>query len=170
MGKIVLKSDIETVEGMIEYFFPGIRRYSHFESCTVCSQFKLCDLAEEGRWICAACQYAEERTKSKSKNWGYVYVLGSRKSGYFKIGASKNPSSRLAHFRSKELPFDLQIVHQVLADDKFEAERRLHKMFRGNRTNGEWFKLNERDISRIQSYSEFREGRWIESERALSVA
>lgn len=87
----------------------------------------------------------------EAKAWrcdGYVYVLGG--GGYFKIGRSKNPKSRVGTL-AIQLPWPVYIIHTIPCQDHQESERELHRVFDSCRANGEWFKLTSEDLQRIKS-------------------
>jgi len=83
-----------------------------------------------------------------SPRGGYVYVL---KSAYgFKVGRTKNIPSRMRAFGVK-LPFMYTIPFCVWFDDHIEAESSYHRRFSEKRINGEWFDLEDNDISLIRN-------------------
>lgn len=82
---------------------------------------------------------------------GYVYVAGlSSRDRYYKIGYSKDPASRVDSL-STGTPYDTELV---LAAGPYEkprrVESRLHERFRDRHFNGEWFELNDGDLTWIR--------------------
>lgn len=99
------------------------------------------------------------RTTSKSK--GYVYLIqADLPNSPCKIGRSVNVPNRLKTFGLK-LPFDVEILHIIPCDDCHEAEHDLQEMYSGKQINGEWFELNEKDITAIQSLEKYQEGLYL---------
>lgn len=79
---------------------------------------------------------------------GYVYLI---KSPYgFKIGKTVNMKSRTRLFEVK-LPFRIKVEHFAWFENYSDAERSQHDKFRSKRLEGEWFDLDEVDISYIKT-------------------
>ncbi len=79
---------------------------------------------------------------------GYVYLIVSPE-GHYKIGKTKNPENRKKTFEVK-LPFRVEYVCVIKADDMDTLEKELHARFSDKRINGEWFSLNPEDVAYIQ--------------------
>jgi hypothetical protein len=83
----------------------------------------------------------------------WVYVLGNKEMGLYKIGMTKRtPSQRTKEF-SPKLPFKTKILLRCPTLDAYSLESKLHDMFSDKRTNGEWFSLSEGDMVYIASLS-----------------
>ncbi len=80
---------------------------------------------------------------------GYVYLLQSPTSAY-KIGKTKNPKDRATTF-SVLMPFEVEFIVLIPADDMHALERELHNHFAHKRVNGEWFNLAPDDVEYIKS-------------------
>ena len=79
----------------------------------------------------------------------YVYVIkDASASGYYKIGRTNNPASRLYRF-GVMLPFEVHIIAIINCEDEILLEASLHRQFTNKRINGEWFNLDGIDISWI---------------------
>src|ERR1051326_7588510 len=78
---------------------------------------------------------------------GYVYIAAAE-GGLYKIGQSRNPEKRLKRF--SDVPFGLQLLHQIETDDCRWLERRLHDQFWESRVSGEWT-IEEADADHLQS-------------------
>ena len=50
-----------------------------------------------------------------------------------------------------KLPFPIELVHYAYFDDYTKAEREMHQMFAAKRLEGEWFDLDENDVSAIKA-------------------
>jgi hypothetical protein len=85
--------------------------------------------------------------KSSNPNAGYVYIIASD-SGLFKIGKSKDPDQRLKGIATSSA-HNLTLLHTIYCDDMGIAEAELHHRYRNCRQSGEWFKLTDKDVSRI---------------------
>lgn len=68
----------------------------------------------------------------------YVYLLRCDK-GWTKIGASRNPESRLRSLGC--VPMQVELLHVIRSEDAFALERHLHHRFVQYRVSGEWFNL-----------------------------
>lgn len=75
---------------------------------------------------------------------GYVYVL--RAGPYHKIGHSVNVDRRITEVATL-LPWEVELVHTIKSDNRIALEAYLHKRFKGKRRNGEWFELDEEDVT-----------------------
>lgn len=86
---------------------------------------------------------------SKDGRVGYVYLaIGG---GYCKIGCSKNVDNRIAQI-SGRLPFEIDTVYYLQADDMLATEKALHSHFAHKRGKGEWFDLSPDDIDWFKSW------------------
>jgi hypothetical protein len=83
---------------------------------------------------------------------GYVYVLRAD-TGLYKIGKSRNPNQRVAHFTLK-LPFPVEILRVIRSDDYHAHERQLHAEYAAYRVNGEWFDLPGTVATKLLSMGE----------------
>jgi hypothetical protein len=86
------------------------------------------------------------------QNIGFVYILGSS-TGYFKIGRTSNLVKRLKTFEVK-LPFEVWLELSFAFYDCVWAEKYWHAHFSMKRLNGEWFKLEHKDLLYFQNYSD----------------
>lgn len=82
---------------------------------------------------------------------GYVYVIRDVEiSGTYKIGSTSNPAARFAHFDA-DLPFGIAPVLTLRIDKNAQAfERRLHSRYQQYSKFGEWFRLNDDNISQLR--------------------
>lgn len=78
---------------------------------------------------------------------GYVFLIQSPH-GY-KIGKTANIQNRLRLF-SVKFPFSVNLEHYAWFEDCSGAERALHTRFHAKRLEGEWFDLNDADITYIK--------------------
>lgn len=101
------------------------------------------------RGWCIDCQRIEDKRNAMSHRSGYVYLLQTKRA--CKIGYSAKPYQRV---RSMTKTSDAsKLIVTIQSDDARQLEQRLHMYFRANgkHLNGEWFKLNKRDIAYIKS-------------------
>lgn len=75
----------------------------------------------------------------------YVYIMMNCDDFTFKIGQSKNPIYRERTLQSKQP--NVVLLKAWQCDKKIEKE--LHKIYKKNRTRGEWFKLDFGEIGNI---------------------
>ncbi len=88
---------------------------------------------------------------AKNPKRGFVYLFYCN--GKYKIGRSKNPTERMKRMASAIMPFTIERIHSIGCKDAFFAERELHKKYAAKRETGEWFNLNDRDVSEIKQIS-----------------
>lgn len=82
---------------------------------------------------------------------GYVYIL---KSEYgYKIGKSKKLEDRVKKF-GVLLPFSFDLVCYIKTADHGKVERELHQIFKDDRINGEWFRMDENCWDILYKYCE----------------
>lgn len=77
-----------------------------------------------------------------------VYLIQS--GPLYKIGVSVNPKSRLMSL-STASPNPLRLVWSKKYDDAYAVEKELHDQFNSKRINGEWFRLDEKDVETIKA-------------------
>lgn len=65
-----------------------------------------------------------------------IYFIGKNWRGPVKIGFSTNPQKRLEQIQTGN-PYKMRILY--LAVGSFYMEKRLHKLFKKHRYQGEWF-------------------------------
>ena len=93
---------------------------------------------------------------------GFVYLLRSS-AGRCKIGHSTDVRKRLQAFAA-DPPYSL--LHTIVADDRIDAEKKLHRQFSDKRVHGEWFSLDQDDIERIRGFRQFKNGVFLSSSGA----
>jgi len=71
---------------------------------------------------------------------GYVYLIKSDESGYYKIGYSANPNNRIKQLQTGSAD-RLRIVHLYESVRARKVEKSLHYAFSHARINNEWFEL-----------------------------
>lgn len=69
---------------------------------------------------------------------GYVYLIGSRKFGWFKIGKSRNAKIRISDLGIL-LPFKIEVFAIWGTQNETILEKEFHDAFSMYRINGEWF-------------------------------
>ena len=76
----------------------------------------------------------------------YVYVIkDASASGYYKIGRTNEPRRRIGRFEIV-LPFTIHIMFIIPCENDAALETALHRRFAKQRINGEWFKLQPKDL------------------------
>lgn len=87
----------------------------------------------------------------------YVYIIRDvQVSGLYKIGRSRAFAQRLFDFGVK-LPFEVHLVHLIECQDECATEAQLHRAFRRQRRNGEWFDLSDQDLEWIKASNGHKE-------------
>ena len=84
---------------------------------------------------------------------GWVYLIRSGRSDYYKIGLAKDPKVRL-HQLQVGNPEELSIVHTIECEDVVEVEDGLHNRFVRQHHRGEWYRLSAEDVERVRAYKE----------------
>jgi len=106
-------------------------------------------------------EYTENAQKKERtiKN-GYVYLLKEVNGEHHKIGKTIDLKNRIKMFNVK-LPFEVELIHTIRADDYDLAEELAHIHFAKKRVKGEWFLLDEQDIENFKSVSSFVDGSFM---------
>lgn len=95
-------------------------------------------------------QYSRDPKPKKVKS-GYVYIAKCEHTGYFKIGSTTrlNPKDRL-----KELQTYNPTIKEFVSykSDDIKEEKEWHSMFENKKVSGEWFELNQSDLSIINNF------------------
>lgn len=88
-----------------------------------------------------------------------IYLIGSwDRTKPVKIGIADDPELRVKQLQTG-CPYKLDILFKFPGTTTHEAY--LHKMFRKQRTFGEWFVLDETDLSIIQSAAYYSPDAWF---------
>lgn len=90
-------------------------------------------------------QYKKPHTK------GYVYLVKAlHDDTLFKIGRTNSPEKRMRTFEVK-LPFAIECECLIPTDDMYKLEGELHRKFKPQRLDGEFFRLTSEDVQYIKS-------------------
>lgn len=83
---------------------------------------------------------------------GYVYLVKQKipSNAVYKIGHCSLSKGRLAEYT--KLPYDIEYIGLWRTAERESIEKDLHNAYKNKRLNGEWFDLNEDDISKIKNY------------------
>ena len=116
------------------------------------SPFQLRGGAPDARQIhnlAAVSSILTPATKSlKGKCMGYVYLIGSPRYKWYKIGKSTNVTVRISDLRIL-LPFRIDIIAIWKSSGHGQLESQLHRRLAGNRINGEWFSLTRDEVKAL---------------------
>ena len=83
---------------------------------------------------------------------GYLYLIGAvdHKDVPYKIGCTTNLNQRLKAIQSNHW-MELSIIHATDAIlDYHRAEQSVHFLFAPKRLNNEWFRLDKKDVAKVQ--------------------
>lgn len=85
-------------------------------------------------------------------DYTYIYLIKDNRTGYIKIGRSNNPTERIKTLIKQDtlLPQPNEFEFITLWEAPYYYERLLHKEFSNKRVRGEWFNLNEDDITKAR--------------------
>ena len=72
---------------------------------------------------------------------GYIYLVGSSKFKWYKIGKSSNATIRVSQL-GVLMPFTVEVIAVSKCEAYNQAERMLHEKYAEQRLNGEWFHFN----------------------------
>lgn len=134
--------DEQHVEGLIDAIEYALYRQTYWSINDVDTEFLV--------HIASLLQQEKQRRRQlpPPKNPGYVYLLQSPTSAY-KIGRTRNPNDRMKTF-GIQLPFEVEFICVIKAEDMIELERKLHDKFADKRVGGEWFRLTLEDVEYIK--------------------
>lgn len=77
---------------------------------------------------------------------GFVYLMYAKDMNLYKIGQSINPHKRLMQL-NYESPCTVSLIHQMPVTNMIAAEYYFHVLFNKKRVKGEWFALNDLEVS-----------------------
>lgn len=75
---------------------------------------------------------------------GFVYMIGSERYGWYKIGFSKNCEIRIDQLGIL-LPFKVELFAVWKSFDGLSLETEMHAKYRHFHIHGEWFSMNDND-------------------------
>ena len=112
-------------------------------------------------------------------NYYYLYLLKDGSENY-KIGITNNMESRFKSINFSNPTAKIMFYQRYIGSDSgvlqgkiIKDEELLHIRFDKKRTQGEWFKLNKKDIVRIFKFFGWgwqpRAGKFINYEEALKI-
>lgn len=87
---------------------------------------------------------------TKNSKIGYVYFIQENFTYTTKIGRSHNLEDRLRIFIS-DFPFNIKLLHYIKTDNYEQIELEFHKHYKSKRVNGEWFLLEEEEITNLKN-------------------
>lgn len=80
----------------------------------------------------------------RSDSGGFVYALEC--AGRVKIGRAANVTARM---RTLNLPFEAVLLKSVEVQDRYWAEKYLHRLFKTRRVRGEWFDFSDTSLDQL---------------------
>ena len=98
---------------------------------------------------------------------GYVYLMGVRADGAYKIGISNNPANRLKKIRAQYRGQDIQVINSWFVEDMGAVEVDCHRLF-PEKKSGEWFFLTGVDIGKLKEKMATQKGPVKASQKARS--
>jgi hypothetical protein len=81
---------------------------------------------------------------------GYVYLIGTERFQWYKIGKSRTPEIRVGNLGIL-LPFKIQIFGIWKAQNHSLMESALHEQYAKTRINGEWFTFSKQTVKDLYS-------------------
>lgn len=79
---------------------------------------------------------------------GYVYLIGSNRFGWYKIGKSRTASIRVQTIGCL-LPFKIKVFCIWKTSDPSALEMGMHERYKNSRINGEWFTFTWPEIQKV---------------------
>jgi len=99
----------------------------------------------------------------------FVYLLGSRLHGWYKIGRSRNP--RMRRFAvDAGLPFEIELLAVWETDWAVGLEKEMHHCWLENRVRGEWFRFTEEQLTALLNRQEYGNMKMVSLETSASFA
>jgi len=90
-------------------------------------------------------------SKQEQKTEQGIYIFGSRKYGWYKIGFSTDVDSRFKQI-SSGVPFTIErVCFWATKHQNYFKERYLHARLQHKRLKGEWFALTEDDLKNCEA-------------------
>lgn len=93
----------------------------------------------------------DKKEQTKASSIGYVYILNVTDTNIYKIGYSKNANKRIDSIKTSS-PLEIELLKVYKCYNALQVEKELHNLFKPNRTNREWFKLNSNDLDILQNF------------------
>ena len=94
-------------------------------------------------------QYKDKRKElNKRKERSVVYIIKGLK--LYKIGHTNNFAKRWSMYVTHS---DIQptLIHLIKTPNRVKLEKQLHKLYASKRVHGEWFAINDNDITYLRS-------------------
>ena len=93
--------------------------------------------------------------------FGYAYLLRNPRTGFYKIGSARRPTSRLAAL-SREMCAKLELLHTIASNAMARLEKEIQGRFLASMVGGEWFDLDESQVALVMSVSAvfYRDCEW----------
>lgn len=85
-----------------------------------------------------------------TKPTGIVYLLQA--GPFYKIGKTTNFNQRLKQIKL-QLPYPVTVVHTISTTEISAIETFWHRKFAHQRTNGEWFTLNDAEVAEFKAHT-----------------
>lgn len=90
----------------------------------------------------------------------WVYLIGNREYGWYKIGITHWPENRLKQLENT--PFELELITAVAIADRrdrshaLSVEKKLHEAYKEHHLRGEWFRsIDTKDfLTRVKSFTQ----------------
>jgi len=95
-----------------------------------------------------------QRELMEQEHGGHVYLLRAD-NGFYKIGQSKVLDDRIKQL-AVQLPYELELICAIQTVNPIGLEEELHTRFREKRKRGEWFNLDEDDVTYFAVLSKIR--------------
>lgn len=92
--------------------------------------------------------------KGSQKQNGYIYIITSKEfieKDIYKIGLSFNADTRLKQLQTGN-PFKLFIHKSFYVNDLYNIEKTIHSFLYDDRLEGEWFRIPDCVLKRIETY------------------
>lgn len=119
-------------------------------------------MVSDAKKSAAARKFGKEGGNPKLKHGynkpGFVYLMGVRGDGAYKIGISNNPENRLKKVRQQYPGADLRVLSAWHVEDMGAEEARAHSLFPPSKRSGEWFFLSHVDVGKLSAFFETLKG------------
>jgi hypothetical protein len=84
--------------------------------------------------------------------FGYVYLIRNPRTGFYKIGSARRPTTRLATL-SREMATKCELVHTIATNESLRLEREIQGRVIASMIGGEWYELDDVQLAAIMGVS-----------------
>lgn len=91
----------------------------------------------------------KKKNEARRKN-GHVYFLKDQNINLVKIGRTSQLDRRKRHLE-QEYNTTLELIHCIETTNTIKLEKEVHRLYADYRFEGEWFRISEQDLDRLEN-------------------